>query len=116
MRRQARNVAGRIAALFAAATLSALSACAAPPPGGEPIDREVFIEAYVELRLAALGSDEFTVTPERRQEILTRHGVDEERLLHFAEVHGQDAEFMNEVWAEVEQRIEERRESDDAAA
>ena len=110
MGRQA-TAAGRGAALVAAALLAA---CAAPPPGGEPIDREVFIEAYVELRLAALEADDFSVTTAQREEILARHGVSDERLLHFAEVHGEDTDLMNEVWAEVERRIQERRESDEA--
>jgi hypothetical protein len=113
MGRQA-TVTARSVALVATALLAA--ACAEPPPGGEPIDREVFIEAFVELRLAARESVDFTVTPEQRQEILARHGVDEERLLQFAEVHGQDTDFMNEVWSEVERRLQERAQAEDAAA
>jgi hypothetical protein len=112
MRRQA-TVAGLGAALAAAAVLSA---CAEPPPGGRPIDREVFIEAYVDLRVAAHESDEFAVSPEVREAILARHGVSEERLLHFAEVHGPDSELMNEIWVEVERRLAERRPSDDGSA
>ena len=112
MRRQA-AVAARSVALFAATVLAA--ACAEPPPGGAPIDREIFIETYVELRLAALESDELAVTPDQREEILARHGVEEERLLHFADVHGEDTDFMNEVWAEVERRLQERL-ADDAGA
>ncbi|HUF76259.1 MAG TPA: hypothetical protein VMM35_08260 [Longimicrobiales bacterium] len=106
--------AARSAALLAAAMLAA--ACAGPPPGGEPIDREVFIDAYVELRLTALEADDFVVTPEQREEILARHGVDEERLLHFADVHGPDTDFMNVVWAEVDRRLQERAPSDDPSA
>jgi len=85
------------------------------PPGGFPIDREVFIETYVDLRAAALRAADFIVSPEVRDDILEEHGVDEEALLHFADVHGTDLEFMNEVWAEVERRLEERRPTDDAA-
>lgn len=103
----------RVATLAAASLLAV--ACAEPtPPGGDPIEREVFIEAYVELRLAALGADDFVVPTQERDEILARHGIDQQRLLRFAEVHGEDVELMNEVWAEVERRLEDRRPSDDA--
>jgi hypothetical protein len=113
MGRQAIAASGRALALAAFAALAA--ACGQPPPGGEPIDREVFIEAYVDLRVAALDSDEFVVSPEQRDEILAHHGVDQERLLHFAEVHGGDVDFMNEVWSEVDRRLQERSADDSAA-
>ncbi|HUP53740.1 MAG TPA: hypothetical protein VM198_14765 [Longimicrobiales bacterium] len=108
MRRQATP---RRAVLLAACALAA--ACGAP--GAGTIDREIFIEAYVELRLAALQSEDFEVAPEQRAEILARHGVDKEGLLRFADVHGRDVDFMNEVWSEVERRLEERRPDDDTA-
>ena len=114
MRRQAIAAIARAAALILLALAAA--ACEGPPPGGEPIAREVFIETYVELRLAALESEDFAVPPAEREEILARHGVDQEALLHFADVHGRDVDFMNEVWAEVERLLEQRRSSDDAAA
>lgn len=106
-------------ALLAALTGLGLVAAAcggSAPPGGEPIDREVFIETYVELRLAALAAEDFVVSPEERDQILARHGVDQARLLHFAEVHGPDVDFMNDVWAEVERLIDERRPTGDESA
>jgi hypothetical protein len=96
--------------------LIALTVLAGACGGGEDaIDREVFIEAYVELRLAALESEDFEVATDQRAEILSRHGVDQDALLRFADVHGRDLDFMNEVWTEVERRIEERRPDDDTA-
>ena len=114
MRRQAIAAIARAAALIL--LVQAASACGGPASGGEAIDREVFIETYVELRLAALDSDDFAVPPAEREEILARHGVDQEALLRFADVHGRDVDFMNEVWADVESRLEQRRSSDDPAA
>lgn len=108
MRRQATP---RRAAVLAVCALAA--ACGAPD--ADTIDREIFIEAFVELRLAALESEDFEVAPEQRAEILARHGVDQEGLLRFAEVHGRDVDFMNEVWSEVERRLEERRPDNDTA-
>lgn len=94
-----------IALLFLAA------ACGGDAQGPVPagvIDREVFIETYVDLRVAAVTSDAFRVSADERAEILARHGVDGEGLIQFADAHGRDLDYMNEVWAEVEVRIQDR--------
>jgi hypothetical protein len=103
------------AALLGIAVLAVLAAACGGRGADDVVDREVFIEAYVELRLAALASEDFEVAPDQRAEILARHGVDQDILLRFAEVHGRDVDFMNEVWSEVERRLEERRPDDDTA-
>jgi hypothetical protein len=104
MRRQA---IARPLALLAAGALAA--ACGG---SGDAIDREVFIAAWVDLRVAALESDDLRLPPDRREAILARHGIDQEALLGFADVHGRDVEFMNGVWSEVERLLEERRPGD----
>jgi hypothetical protein len=104
-----RQVTPLAVASFVVAT--AIAACDTGP-AGQTIHRDVFIDTYVDLRLAALAAEEFVITPEQRLEILSRRGVDEERLLGFADVHGADVDFMNEVWAEVERRLDERRPSE----
>ncbi len=71
------------------------------------IDREAFITTYVDLRLATLETPDFRIPAERRAEILANHGVDGESLLRFAEVHGRDLDYMNEVWTEVETRMQD---------
>lgn len=78
------------------------------PVPADVIDRETFIETYVDLRVAAVTSTEFRVSAEQRAEILARHGVDSESLLRFADAHGRDLDYMNEVWAEVEAGIQDR--------
>lgn len=91
-----------------ALALAAVGACAG---GGtetpEVIDREVFIDAYVDLRVIAVGSEDGVVDDMERSEVLGRHGITEADLLDFAEAHGADAEFMRDVWAEIERRLEE---------
>lgn len=91
-------------------------ACSSDQPAGaaETIDREVFIATYVDLRIAALEADTRLLTDEARDEVLTQHAVTEERLKAFAEVHGRDVEFMSDVWAQVELRLDATR-PDDAA-
>ncbi len=108
MRRQA--ILPLLGLLFSTALFAACgpSGTDAPPA----IDREVFIATYVDLRLAALDAPDFLVPPEEREEILRRHGVTQDDLLRFADVHGRDIEYMNDLWAEIEVRIEERRVSD----
>jgi hypothetical protein len=77
----------------------------APPTA---LDREQFVETYVELRLAALKSPDRRITPEQRQQILSSRGITEDDLLAFAEAYGRDVDAMVAVWAEVEQRIAQR--------
>ncbi|HSR40804.1 MAG TPA: hypothetical protein VLL48_01500, partial [Longimicrobiales bacterium] len=76
----------------------------APPT----IEREAFVATYTDLRLATLRA---AGVPDanRRDAILQEHGVTEEELVEFAEVHGRDADFMRDVWDEVEQRLQEAR-------
>jgi hypothetical protein len=94
----------------ATALLLALASCSsdtAEPADGEVIDRETFIATYVDLRRAAIRSPDFRLTPEARNEILSRHGVGAQDLIEFAEANGRDLELMNEVWTEVEARIQD---------
>jgi hypothetical protein len=109
----------RAALAWAAALTGALvSGCTsgdAPTDEGS-IARDVFVAAYVDLRLAALESEDFKVTPAQRDEILSRHGTDQEGLLRFAEVHGPDLEYMSDVWAEIERVMQERTPSEATAS
>jgi hypothetical protein len=70
------------------------------------IDRETFIEVYVELRASGVRNPGFRISEEARDEILARHGVDEAALLTFVDAYGMELDYMNELWAEVERRIE----------
>jgi hypothetical protein len=93
----------------ATAFLLALASCGGDtsPVASDVIDRETFIATYVDLRLAATEQSDFRVSPEQRAEVLARHGVSGEELIRFADVHGRDLEFMNEVWSEVETRFQD---------
>jgi hypothetical protein len=82
--------------------LLASAGCRGSP---DTIDRQVFVDTYVELRTTALANLTGQIRPDERDSVLARHGVTEEDLLRFAEVHGRDVEFMAEVWAEVETRL-----------
>lgn len=84
--------------------LVALPGCGSGP-AASTMDRETFIDVYVELRVAALGHDDATVTPGERERILASHGVAAEDLVTFAEVHGRDPAFMRDVWNEIEDRL-----------
>jgi hypothetical protein len=73
--------------------------CAACRGDSGAIDRQVFIDTYVDLRTAALANPGAQIRPAQRDSVLTKHGVTEEDLLQFAEVHGRD------VWGAVEARL-----------
>jgi hypothetical protein len=88
------------------------SSCSSGDPETGPgalISRDSFIQAYVELRVAALGSPEEKLPLERRDRILGELGLAEEDLLHFVEVRGRDVQFMRRVWEEVDSIMTERR-------
>ena len=71
--------------------------------------REVFMGAYVDLRVAALSSGT-TVLGSVRDSILAVYGVTGEELLEFVDIHGEDVEFMRDLWAEIEGRLLEQLE------
>lgn len=85
--------------------LSALLAACGPsdPP---TIDRETFVTVYVELREAALRTPGGVIEPAARDEVLARHGLSEQDLVTFAEVHGDNVRYMAGVWREIEARLE----------
>ena len=78
-------------------------------PAGDLIEPEDFIEAYVDLRAAALMTEDGQVTEASRSEVLDHHGISEEDLISFAQAYGEDLTFMQEVWNEVELRLENTR-------
>jgi hypothetical protein len=89
-----------------------LYACQGDAPGldeAEIIDREVFVAVYVDLRAAALATDEGEITDEARTEVLARHGASEADVLNFAEYHAEDLPFMRQVWDEIEALLEAQR-------
>lgn len=75
----------------------------------EVISREAFIEAYVELRVEALKSDDQEISLEARDRILTGLGLTDEDLLRFVERRGRDVQFMRRVWEEVDSLMTSRR-------
>ena len=82
--------------------------------GPETISREVFVETYIALRVAELterGDD--GISAEARERVLAEKGVTEEELLTFADVHGPDVNFMEQLWDDVETRLEEIRNAPD---
>lgn len=87
----------------------ACSSFAEEEAGEETIPREVFIQAYVELRMASLDAEGPEMNLPVRNQILDRLGTEEEDLLQFVEVHGTDVQFMRRLWEEVDSIMEARR-------
>ena len=82
-------------------------------PAGDLIEPEDFIATYVDLRAAALITEDGQVTEVGRSEVLDRHGISEEDLISFAETYGEDLTFMQEIWNEIELRLENTGSSPD---
>ena len=82
-------------------------------PAGDLIEPEDFIETYVDLRAAALITEDGQVTEVGRSEVLDRHGISEEDLISFTQAYGEDLMFMQELWNEIELRLDNTRSSPD---
>lgn len=94
----------RMVLLFAAALLpGVLASCGSDVPA--TIDRQTFVDVFVDLRVAALDAPNARLPQESRERILAGHGVTAEEMLTFAEVHARDPGFMRDVWDEIEERM-----------
>lgn len=89
--------------LLVALASALLLGCGGP---AEPavIDRETFIETWVDLRLTVLHA-RGVLTDSARERVLREHGATEEDLLAFADEHGRDPAYMLELWTEVAERL-----------
>lgn len=88
------------------AVLALLIAGCGGDSGPETIDRDVFVETYADLRIAAVQTDSQRIAVADRDSILAAHGVSAADLERFAEVHSVDLDFMRDVWNDVEQRMD----------
>lgn len=97
---------------------STLSGCDMGFPGSEgeaELDRDTFVETYVELRVAAAGWEGAQLPEEERDRILESQGVSADQLREFVQVHGRNVPFMNEIWNEVSQEVTTRLDPPDPA-
>jgi hypothetical protein len=83
-----------------------LSANCSTDKKSEVIDREVFVEAYSDLRIAAVETDSGSISFSGLDSILDAFGVTEEELTIFLEAHVEDLEFMRDVWNDIELRMD----------
>ncbi|MGI9628820.1 MAG: hypothetical protein ACR2QM_18440 [Longimicrobiales bacterium] len=99
---------------FAVLLLGFLGGCGGDGAGLEEvtISQETFVSTYVALRAASLREPNQLPTDEDRARILSDHGVTQEDLLFFAEVHGGDVGYIQGVWNEIEERLEALREEE----
>jgi hypothetical protein len=85
-------------------TLLFFSACAdtIDPP---PINREQYVEIYVEILRAIDEEPDSIAASQRAQEILDLRGITQAELLAYAEHYINEPEHLAEVWLEIETRI-----------
>lgn len=98
-------VAGRSRRIATALALGLALAAGCTTEPEAAIERETFVATWVDLRRAAMASPDVPITPSERERILSEHGVTDQELLDFAEVHGGDVPYMAQVWEEVEARM-----------
>ena len=73
--------------------------------------RAEFIGAFIDLRTAALSLGSAALGDEVRDSVLAVYDVTAQDLLDFIETHGEDVEFMHDLWTEIEARMTERLEN-----
>jgi hypothetical protein len=100
--------------LMALGTLSLVSACKQGSVA-DPISREEYIDVYVQILQAAAEEPDSVAATERAREILASHGVSEDDLLTFARNHADNAEYLVEIWSEIENRLRNPEEPDSTA-
>jgi hypothetical protein len=71
-----------------------------------PVDRETFIQVYLELRVAALDSEDASIVQVDRERILEKYGITAEDMVAFADAHGSDVDYMRDLWNEIEIRLD----------
>ncbi len=76
----------------------------------DTVERDVFIGAYVDLRVTALSSGTTEIEADARDSILAAYGVTGEELTQFVDTYGENVEFMRDLWTEIEGQIGERLE------
>lgn len=76
----------------------------------DTLEREAFIGAYVDLRTVALSMGTTGIGDNVRDSILAVYGVTEKDLLDFVDAHGDNVEFMRDLWNEIEARLSEQLE------
>lgn len=79
-------------------------------PPEDTAEREAFIGAYMDLRTESLSYPSTDLDNEVRDSILSVYGVTDQDLLDFIDMHGEDVEYMRDLWTEVETRQTERLE------
>ena len=72
--------------------------------------RDAFIGAYLDLRTTVLSSGTTDLGDEVRDSILAAYDVTGQDLLDFIDTHGEDVEFMRDLWTELEAHMAERLE------
>ncbi len=94
------------ASLAFALGLTTVVACADSGAADGPMDPETFIATYVDLRMTALSTEVGELDDALRAEVLERNGASEEDLVAFVEIHGEDVALMQEIWDEIELRLD----------
>lgn len=94
-------------AIMVLSGLMIMMACGGPGAGADGlIDQETFIASYVDLRMTALGTEVGELDDALRAEVLERNGVSEQDLVDFVESHGEDVALMQDIWDEIEARMD----------
>jgi len=100
-------VSHRSIVLFCCVLTLAVCACEGIGRGTTPgLSRDAFIDVYVELRVAALRTEEGVLPDSARSRILADHRVTEDALHDFVDDRASDLAFMRDLWNTIEARLD----------
>ena len=98
-----RSTLGALVGLLLVASCGGETSSREAPDG--VIERDLFVQTYVEIRMTALYNGSRTITPAQKEEVLAERGVSEDDLRLFIETHGPDLAYMRDLWADIEAEI-----------
>lgn len=79
------------------------------------IGRQEYIDAYVEILLAAEAADDSIAASDSARVILARRGLTEDDLLEFGRRYVDDPQYLAEAWSEIQERLRRPEERPDSA-
>ena len=75
----------------------------------QPIEKDRFIEAYIELRRAAVevgqAADSVPAFAAKKSEILERHGISSQDLIDYIEANSSHLSEMTAIWDTIHRRL-----------
>ncbi len=99
-----------VALILALAVIAVLTVCQGPESSGPPLDRETFVQLYVDLEMIAeqsgIGTPEYDA---RRDSVLETYNTTFEEVTQMLSAYDSDPEQWAVVWEDILAELENRK-------